>query len=135
MDKRIFKITMSERCYRFKPDALDAHAPRQPGVYEFVKFNEKLEPVVLFVGLAYPGTIYDALKHHFFGDLRPTQKRLFELSEDIYFDFVASADIETPEEFKDIAAALAAKCNPWLNEKGVHPSSGRHVSVDIEEVG
>src|SRR5271157_4865404 len=102
MEKRVFKITMSERCYRFKSDALESHAPHQPGVYEFVMFNEQMEPVVLFVGLAYPGTIYDALTGHLLGDLRPSPKLLFETSKDIYFDFIASADIESPEEYKDI---------------------------------
>ena len=32
---RKFRIAMSDRCFRFKPDALPSHAPHKPGVYEF----------------------------------------------------------------------------------------------------
>ena len=64
---RTFKLKMSERCFRFKPDALLPHAPRKPGVYEFVTFDKDMKPEVLFVGLAVPGqgeTIYEAIAAH-----------------------------------------------------------------------
>ena len=41
---RKFRIAMSERCFRFKPDALPSHAPHKPGVYEFVTFDAQKNP-------------------------------------------------------------------------------------------
>jgi len=49
---RTFKVKMSERCFRFKPDALPSHAPPKPGVYEFVTFGADGAAKVLYVGLA-----------------------------------------------------------------------------------
>lgn len=125
---------MSERCFRFKPDALGSHAPKQPGVYEFVMFDPQVQPIVLYVGLALPGTIYEALAGHIMGNGRPTSEELFKVNKDIYFDYVASADISSPEDFKDIAAALILKHKPRFNT-GAAPSSGKYSEVALEEVG
>lgn len=133
MGKKTFKIVMSERCYRFKPDALPSHAPRAPGVYEFVMFDPQLRPIVLYVGLALPGTVYDALARHMMGGLRPTAEELFRIAKDVYFDFVASSDAASPEELKDVAGALIAKHRPRLNPPGAAPSSGRYSEVAVEE--
>lgn len=132
--ERVFKVSMSERCYRFKPDALPNHAPKQPGVYEFVIFDQKMNPIVLYVGLALPGTVYEALAAHLMGNLRPTSDELFRISKDVYFDFVRSADIESSEDLKDIAAALIAKHKPRLNQSPA-AFSGKYSSVKLEEIG
>ncbi|MBI3548012.1 MAG: hypothetical protein HY078_03060 [Elusimicrobia bacterium] len=134
MEQRTFKIVMSERCFRFKPDALPSHAPRQPGVYEFVMFDANVQPIVLFVGLALPGTVYDALAAHMMGNIRPSADDLFRISKDIYFDYVASADVSSPEDLKDIAGALVAKHKPRLNPAEPKFSSGQYAGVQLQEV-
>lgn len=134
--KRVFKLRMSERCFRFKPDALPGHAPRRPGVYEFVTFDAKMNPEVLFVGVAAPGageTVYDALAQHMMGNRRPTTEDLFKAAKDVYFDFVAEWDGDA-EDLKDIAAALVLKHKPRLNTAAM-PATGRYASVELEEVG
>ena len=134
---KTFKLRMSERCFRFKPDALPGHAPKKPGVYEFVTFDAKMTPVVLYVGVAAPGageTVYDALAQHMMGNLRPASEDLFKAAKDVYFDFVAEWDGDA-EDLKDIAAALIAKHKPSLNPDGAPATSGRYASVTLEEVG
>lgn len=133
---RTFKLRMSERCFRFKPDALPGHAPKKPGVYEFVTFDAKMEPQVLYVGVAAPGsgeTIYDALAQHMMGNLRPASEDLFKAAKDVYFDFVAEWDGDV-EDLKDIAAALIAKHKPKLNPAAAPAVTGRYASVTLEEV-
>ena len=131
--KKIFKISMSERCYRFKPDALVSHAPPRPGVYEFVTFDAAKNPVVLYVGLALDRGVSAALGEHFSGKAKPAAEELFAVSKDIYFDYVAWADVGSIEDLKDIAGALIAKHRPKLNPPEV-PSSGRYAEVAVEEV-
>ena len=134
MPARKFRIAMSERCYRFKPDALPSHAPHKPGVYEFVTFDAQKNPVVLFVGTALTGSVYEALAAHMESKAAPTREELFAAAPDIYFDYVASADITDVEELKDIAGAFVAKHKPRFNT-GPAPTSGKHESVEVEEVG
>ncbi len=61
MSVRKFRIAMSDRCFRFKPDSLPSHAPHKPGVYEFVTFDADKNPQVLFVGVALTGSVYKPL--------------------------------------------------------------------------
>lgn len=128
------RIAMSERCYRFKPDALPSHAPHKPGVYEFVTFDAQQQPRVLFVGVAMDKPIYQALDDHWNDKLQPGRKELFGAAPDVYFDYVASADIADIEELKDIAGSFIAKHKPRFNT-GPVPSSGKHAAVEVEEVG
>ncbi|HXT00188.1 MAG TPA: hypothetical protein VN915_05905 [Elusimicrobiota bacterium] len=128
------RVAMSERCFRFKPDALPSHAPHKPGVYEFVTFDANKQPQVLYVGLAMDKPIYQALDDHWNDKLQPGRKELFGVSPDIYFDYVASADIADIEELKDIAGVFIAKHKPRFNS-GPAPKSGKHDAVEVEEVG
>ncbi|MHB2026262.1 MAG: GIY-YIG nuclease family protein [Elusimicrobiota bacterium] len=133
--KKVFKIAMSERCFRFKPDALASHAPPKPGVYEFVTFHPDGAPEVLYVGTALgPENVQDALAAHMDGRAEPTAGKLFAAAKDVYFDYVSDADIESMEDLKDIAGALVAKHKPKFNADPA-PSSGRYGSVAIEEIG
>lgn len=134
MSARKFRVAMSERCFRFKADALPSHAPHKPGVYEFVTFDAQKNPVVLYVGAVLDKSVYQALDDHFHDRAAPGAKDLFAVSPDIYFDYVASADIAELDELKDIAAAFIAKHKPRFN-RGPLPSSGRHGAVEVEEVG
>ena len=130
---RTFKVRMSERCFRFKPDALPSHAPQKPGVYEFVTFDPQGQPTVLYVGLALKGTVFAALSDHLAGKAQPTAAQLFGAAKDVYFDYVADADIDSIEDLSDIAGALVAKHAPRFNS-GSTPSSGKYASVAVEEV-
>lgn len=134
MSARKFRVAMSERCYRFKPDALPSHAPHKPGVYEFVTFDAQKNPQVLFVGVALGKSVYQALDDHWNDKAEPGRTALFAASPDIYFDYVAAADISDAEELKDIAGAFIARSKPRFNS-GPVPSSGKHASVEVEEVG
>ena len=134
MPARKFRVAMSERCFRFKPDALPSHAPHKPGVYEFVTFDAQKNPVVLYVGAALDRSVYQCLDDHMNGKLEPTREKLFAVSPDIYFDYVASADITELDELKDIAGNFVAKHKPRFNA-GPAPSSGKHSAVEVEEVG
>jgi hypothetical protein len=131
---RKFRVAMSERCFRFKPDALPSHAPHKPGVYEFVTFDANKNPQVLFVGLAMDKSVYQALDDHWQDKAQPGRKELFAVSPDVYFDYVASADIADVDELKDIAGAFIARHKPRFNA-GPAPSSGKHAAVEVEEVG
>ena len=134
MTVRKFRVAMSERCFRFKPDALPSHAPHKPGVYEFVTFDAQKNPRVLFVGVALTQSIYQALDAHWNDRAQPGRAELFAAAPDIYFDYVASADIADVEELKDIAGAFVAKHKPRFNALPA-PTSGKHAAVEVEEVG
>ena len=131
---KTFKLVMSERCFRFKPDALPSHAPQKPGVYEFVTFDAAMKPEVLFVGLALDKTVYQCLSEHMMGQREPASAKLFASAKDIYFDYVADANIESLDDLKDIAGALMAKHSPRFNSPD-RPSSGKYPQVAVEEAG
>lgn len=134
MSARTFKIRMSDRCFRFKPDALTSHAPQKPGVYEFVTFDPAGQASVLYVGLALSGeTVFDKLGQHMMGKAQPTAQDLFGAAKDVYFDYVADADIESLDELKDIAGAFIRKHKPRFNS-GAAPASGKHAEVAVQEL-
>jgi excinuclease UvrABC nuclease subunit len=132
MSEKTFRVMMSERCFRFKPDALPSHAPQKPGVYEFVTFDEQKNAQVLFVGLALDKTVYDCLSAHLQGKQEPTAAQLFGAAKDVYFDYVADADIESIDDLKDIAGFMVAKHKPRFNT-GEAPASGKYTKVVVEE--
>ncbi len=135
MSARTFKVRMSERCFRFKPDALGSHAPQKPGVYEFVTFDPSGKAEVLYVGLALsPETVFSLLGKHMMGQAKPTAQDLFAAAKDVYFDYVADADIESLDELKDIAGAFVRKHKPRFNAGAAEPSSGKHAAVDVQEL-
>ena len=130
MADRKFRVVMSERCFRFKPDALPSHAPQKPGVYEFVTFDEQKNPIVLYVGLALDKTVYDCLSGHMTGSQKPTSAELFGAAKDVYFDYVADADIDELDDLKDIAGAFVSQHKPRFNQ-GPAPSSGKYTAVKV----
>lgn len=128
---RTFKVRMSERCFRFKPDALPSHAPDKPGVYEFVTFDAAGQGVVLYVGLAQ--SVFRSLSDHLSNKAEPTAEKLFAAAKDVYFDYVADADIDSLDDLKDIAGALVAKSKPRFNT-GAAPASGKYGVVTVQEL-
>ncbi|MBI4056481.1 MAG: hypothetical protein HY399_02930 [Elusimicrobia bacterium] len=130
---KIFKIRMSERCFRFKPDALGSHAPHTPGVYEFVTFDSQQQPKIVYIGLALDLTIQECLRDHLLNKREPTATQLFSKYPNIYFDYVTQANIKIPMEWKDIAGELIQKNKPELNGSAPIPSSGKHQKIEITE--
>lgn len=127
-----FNVRMSERCFRFKPDALPSHAPQKPGVYEFVTFKDGT-PEVLFVGVALGGpTVFSMLSDHLMGKAEPTAAQLFGAAQDVYFDYVADADIQSLEDLKEIAAAFVRKHNPKFNAGKPAYAAGEAEIVELE---
>ncbi|MBI4054882.1 MAG: hypothetical protein HY402_01975 [Elusimicrobia bacterium] len=124
---------MSERCFRFKLDALLSHAPDAPGVYEFVTFDSERNPRVLYVGIAHPESIHACLAEHLEDKKSPTAQELFSQWKDIYFDYVARTREQSPEDFQDIAAALITKHRPPLNTAPL-AFSQRYQKVRLQEV-
>jgi hypothetical protein len=134
MSGRVFKITLSERRYRFQPEALRDHAPRRPGVYLLLA-GDGGSPKVLYVGAAIPGrgeSVYAALAGHLMGNLRPNKTDLLKHARDLYFEFLADADVSAPEDYLDIAGALAARTPPCIKPPGKGLASGRYDSVSLE---
>ncbi len=132
LNPRVFQIKMSKKCFRFKQEAFDNHAPQQPGIYELVVFDDQGNGTVLYVGLALPpSTVYDSLKKHFENQATPTAETLFKKTPNVYFDYVASGDIESLDDLKDIAAAFIAKNSPIFNE-GPAQYTGRYSSVSVQ---
>jgi excinuclease UvrABC nuclease subunit len=122
---------MSERCFRFKPDALPSHAPAKPGVYEFVTFDAAGQAKVLYVGLA--KSVFQSLSDHLTNKAEPTAEKLFAAAKDVYFDYVADADIDSLDDLKDIAGFLQAKHKPQFNT-GPAPTSGKYGAVTVQEL-
>lgn len=135
--QRTFRISMSERRHRFSPDAL-MHAPRRPGVYQFLTPDRRAGIEVLYVGLAIAGdrgTVYGALAAHLMGHLRPTQEDMRKVAKEIYFEYLAEADVSSAEDYKDIAGALIREHTPRLNPSAPPPSSGKYESVALKRAG
>ncbi|OGS05284.1 MAG: hypothetical protein A3G41_00810 [Elusimicrobia bacterium RIFCSPLOWO2_12_FULL_59_9] len=132
---KTFRIVMSERCFRFKPDALFNHAPPLPGIYEFITFDENKQGKTLYVGLALDKSVQDALAEHLSDDRAPGAPDLFgKYPNAVYFDYVVHSDAETPEDLKDIAGELIRKNRPEFNDLQNIPASGRYRQVEIKEV-
>ncbi|PCI37162.1 MAG: hypothetical protein COB53_07320 [Elusimicrobia bacterium] len=104
-------------------------------MYKFLTFDAEMKPEVLYIGLGIPGqgeSIHDAVASHMMGNTRPNTEDLLKAANDIYFEYV-DADIEDPEEFKDIAGALIKKHKPRLNPSMAPPSTGKHGPITLEE--
>lgn len=131
---RTFRIAMSDRCYRFKPEALGNHAPPRPGVYELVAFDAKGEGKVVYVGIA-EVSIQAALEDHLNDRRSPGAKTLFgKYPNQVYFDYVAGSDGKALEDYKDIAGILINRAKPEFNDLNAVPNSGRFAHIDVQEV-
>jgi hypothetical protein len=130
MPDHTIRIVMSDRCFRFKPDAIPGHAPAAPGVYEFVTFDEKQQAKVLYVGLA-TTTIQGCLVEHMMGTRKPTADDLFGKHQNVYFDYVAKASAKSPDDFKGIASALMEKHKPPFNTE---PAPGKPAAIEEVEI-
>jgi hypothetical protein len=132
MADKTYRVLMSDRCFRFKPDAIPSHAPGAPGVYEFVTFDAERNAKVLFVGCELKN-MAQALTEHWMGTREPSATKLFENHKDVYFDYVARSNAESAEDLKDIAGALIKRHSPTFNGAD-SPATGRFQDVEVKEV-
>lgn len=130
--ERVFRIRMCECRYRLAAENVTARAPRKPGVYRILSTDERLSCETLYVGLGLP-TVYRALADQVMGNVRPTAADLARGGRELYFEFSVEADVESPEEYKDIAAALIRREKPRMNPSTPPPSSGRHGRAEVRE--
>ncbi|MFA6093781.1 MAG: hypothetical protein WCU88_09485 [Elusimicrobiota bacterium] len=131
--ERTFRIRMSERCFPLEPGFLPENAPRRPGVYEFLAYDARNNPEVLYIGLAEPRTLYDRLADHIMGNIRPTADELRKGRGRVYFDFVAPEGACSSQDLHDIAGALMIRHNPRYNLRDNPPGSGRYGRVLLQE--
>src|SRR3954466_439752 len=101
-----FELWMSERSYRYKEEALYSHAPQTPGIYQLVTFDEQQNGTILYLGLTLDKSIFDALYEHWRGQRQPTVQDLLAKYPNLYFGYVAQADVQTPEDWKDLFYAM-----------------------------
>src|SRR5438309_5022564 len=101
-----FDIWTSERCYRFKEEALYNHAPQTPGIYELVTFDEQQKPIVVFAALTEDKTIFTALEEHLRGERKPAVQELLARYPNLYFSFVVNSNAQGPDDMKDLFWAI-----------------------------
>jgi hypothetical protein len=132
---RTYHIRNSEKCYRFRPEALINHAPYKKGIYEIVTFDDKQKPVVLYIGAAFEETIHDCLEAHLENKKAPMAKDLFSQYPNLYFDFIDEWNAVTEEDVKDVYWWLVKKYNPTFNfDKSEPIHSGRPGDIDVVEL-
>ena len=76
LTQRIYNVRNSEKCFRFKPEALTNHAPHRKGIYELVAFDANTNPIILFIGAALDKTIHECLEGHLSGERKPAAEAL-----------------------------------------------------------
>lgn len=135
-DIRRYRIRNSEKCFRFKPDAFAAHAPRNKGIYELVTFDAAQNAKVLYVGAAFDNTIFDCLSAHASGAAEPRAADLLAAHGNLYFDYIAEWDVKTRDDAQDVYWWLVQKHRPPHNNvAGTSPSERPGTVVVIDEDG
>ncbi len=131
MSEKTFRYCMSPRCFRYKEDAILAHAPQTAGVFEFVTFDEQNQAQILYVGLAEKSIAQD-LAEHLKGVRSPMVADLLQRHPNLYFDCVEWSDAQSGEDLKDIAAALYGMHKPSYNLEPLS-GTGRYQAVKLHE--
>lgn len=130
---RIFHVRNSEKCYRYKEEAIINHAPAHKGIYELVTFDINQKPTVLYVGAAFTQTLEQALSAHLNGTLSPSVNQLLENNPNLYFDFLSETDAKTQEDAQDIYWWLVQKYKPPYNDVTQVRHSGRPGHIHVVE--
>ena len=128
---RRFTIKNSEKCFRFKPDAFESHAPDHPGVYELVTFEEGQNAKVLYVGAAFDASIRQCLEEHADGRRQPCAEDLLKAHPNLYFDYIADWNAKSRDDAEDVWRWLIQRHQPPYNPA---PPPGRPGAVDVTEV-
>jgi hypothetical protein len=132
--QKIYHIRNSEKCFRFKPEAFEAHAPPHRGIYELVTFDESQNPQVLFVGAAFESTIFESLQGHLDGTVKPSAGELLIKYPNLYFDYIAEMDAKTKEDAQDIYWWLLQKHKPACNDWASVQPSKRFETIHVVEL-
>ena len=131
--KKTYRVRNSEKCFRFKPEAFSNHAPDRLGIYELVTFDEKQNPIVLYVGAAFDRGIKSCLEAHADGSLTPSAGEIFGKHANLYFDYLEQTDAKTKEDAQDIHWWLVNKHKPPFNDSSSIDHSGRFDSIKVIE--
>jgi hypothetical protein len=131
--EKVYHVQNSPKCFRFKPEAFENHAPRQRGIYELVTFDESQNPTVLFVGAAFDTSIYDCLRGHFDGSRAPAADALLAKHPNLYFDYLERMDTKTQDDAQDVFWWLVNKHRPAYNDVAAIRPSGRTATVRVIE--
>lgn len=132
--KRRFEIRNSERCFRFKPDAFESHAPPYRGIYELVTFDERQQPTVLFVGAAFDRTIRESLEAHAAGTLKPTANEILDQFPNLYFDYLEQIGGNSLDDARDVHWWLVQRHKPRYNDVAAASNSGRAGEIEVVEI-
>ncbi len=127
-----FDVWMAERSYRYKEEALYSHAPQKPGIYQLVTFDEQQNGVILFIGLA-EKSIFDSLYQHWRGELPPSVQELLSKYANLYFGYVAEADVKSAEDLQDLYYAMVQAEKPTLVDPAQVKPSGRYSEVTYKD--
>ena len=133
--KRTYRIRNSEKCFRFKPEALENHGPTTKGIYELVTFDDNQNPTVLYVGAAFSKSIKECLEGHLNGTLNPSMTELLNKYPNLYFDYLTELqNTKTADDAQDIYWWLVNKHKPPYNDfNSIQPSS-RPGQIEIIEL-
>lgn len=127
-----FDVWMAERSFRYKEEALYSHAPQRPGIYQLVTFDEQQNGTILFIGIA-EKSIFDSLYQHWRGELQPTVQDLLGKYANLYFGYVAEADVQSREDLQDLYYAMVQAEKPTLMDLTRIKSSGRYSEVTYKD--
>jgi hypothetical protein len=130
---RHFEVWMAERSYRYKEEALYSHAPKTPGIYQLVTFDEQQNGQILYTGLTLDKTIFDALYEHWRGDRKPAVQDLLGKYPNLYFGYVVDANAEGPEDLKDLYYAMVQADKPTLVDAASVKPTGRYSEVTYKD--
>lgn len=130
--EKTYKIANSERCYRYKWEALMNHAPAIKTIYEIVTFNDRGEPHILYIGLAWDKDLHHSLAEHLEGIAEPKVDELIGRYTNVYFDYVLPEAGMSQDDLKDIHWALIQKNKPEYNKAPVG-HSGRYQNILLQD--
>ena len=130
---RTFGYWPSERCFRYKEEAMHNHAPQKSGIYEFVTFDEQQKPKVVFASLVTDATIFKALFEHWEGNRKPAVQDLLKQLPNLYFSYVVESDAQTPEDLQDLFYGIVQEDKPETTEPAVVKPTGRYSEIKVKD--
>jgi hypothetical protein len=130
---RTFEIWPSERCFRFKEEAMHNHAPQQSGIYELVTFDEAQKASVVYAGLTTDKTIFTMLYEHWDGKREPAVQDLLKKYPNLYFSYVVESDAKSPEDMQDLFWGIVQEDKPELLDYANLQHSGRFSDIKVKD--
>jgi hypothetical protein len=132
--ERTYHVRNTEKCFRFKPEAFENHAPENKGIYELVTFDSAQNPKILFIGAAFEKGIKQSLEEHAAGTMAPIAAEIMREHPNLYFDYLTEMDARTKEDAQDIYWWLVQKNNPPFNDAEKTKHSGRYDTISVVEL-